>query len=195
MERWRGRGLRRDDDGQLMLVAGIVVTIAFLMTALTLSQVASLEREAAAEKPLPISDEWRFLHDRLSANLQTAVTDDMSKDTFKNVTFPAIAATFRDVEAEKGYDAVFRLAGSGVTSKSESDLVTAGTYNAKAWTTAGVQIPGATDGVNDGILMTMTGSCPNGAAVNCIQGVYVFMHLSDGVASMDEVMLVAVDRT
>ncbi len=177
-----------------MLVAGIVVTIAFLMTALTLSQVASLEREAAADKPLPIADEWRFLHDRLSANLQTAVTDDMSKDTFKNVTFPAIAATFRDVEAEKGYDAVFRLAGSGVASKSESDLLTAGTYDALGWTANG-HVMGATDTVNDGIIMTMTGTCPTGAAANCIQGVYVYMHLSDGVASMDEVMLVAVDQT
>lgn len=176
-----------------MLLAGIVVTIAFLLTSLTLSQVSSLERQAAAEKPHSLATEWRFLHERLAANLESAITPDLSVASFNNTTFPIIASTFRNIEAEKGYDTVLRLAGKADQyNMSEALLARTGSYD--AWSVDGAhRVAGPSDGNHDGIVWYAT--CPDTSYVGgCIAGVVVYVHLSDTTSTMTEVMLFAVNR-
>lgn len=194
--------MRRTDDGaQLMLVSGIVITIAFLLTALTLTQVASIERQSAADKPTSLGAEWRFLHDRLKTNLQTAVTVDTTNDTLNNTTFPAITATFRNIEAEKGYDLVLRIAGnqsgSGFYNKTEWQITTLGMGAGSSYANwsydGGVHYTWPVDGVNDGLIWNKPCLDASAPAAGCIQGVLVSLHLSDSTTSLDEVILVPVN--
>lgn len=189
------RGLARDDSGQLMLLAGIVITLAFLLTALTLSQVSSLEREAAAEKSAPLSSEWRFLHERLAVNLESAVTPDLKLQTFKTTTFPIIANTFRSIEAEKGFDTVIRLADDPTAfnkTEASASIQSGGVYN--AWSSDGsfrFTAP-ADDDDGDGVIWYE--DCPDDSAPNgCIVGVLVFIHITDSTSTMSEVVLFAVN--
>jgi len=179
-----------------MLLSGIIITIAFIMTALTLQQVGSLERQAAAEPALTLAAEWRFIHDRVGSNLNVSVTDTMKDASFTSTTFPAVAATFRAAEAEKGYDVTMRLAGSGsMVNKTEWNLVAGSlsTSSYNAWDVNGhVHFTQVNDTANDGLLHQTP--CPDGAAAACISGVLVAVHLSDGSSSLEEVLLYAVDQ-
>lgn len=185
------RGARPDDDhGNLMLLSGILITVAFIVTALTLAQVSSLERQAAAEAPATLSSEWRFLHERIPANINVSIASDTKNETFLNVTFPAIAETFRSVEAEKGYDIVLRLANDTLSIHPvESDLRGA-SGNYSAWSVDGrVHYTQAYDGRADGLLWNM--ACPDTSILGgCVTGVLVYVHLSDGASSIDEAILV-----
>ena len=184
-----------------MLLAGIIITIAFILTALTLQQVGALERQAAAEPPLTLAAEWRFMHDRVASNVAVSVDEGTSNDTFVNNTFPAIAATFRAAEAEKGYDVTLRLANSTAkVNKTEASIVD-GSKKYQAWS-----FDGKTDYSNknydgtatvgdqkdDGILHEAP--CPSTNAGYCIGGVLVYVHLSDGASSLDEVMLLPTNQ-
>lgn len=208
------RSLRRDGDANLMLLAGIIITIAFIMTALTLEQVGSLERQAAAEPALTLAAEWRFIHGRLASNLDVSITETTSPAVFPGATFSAIAETFRAAEAEKGFDVTMRLAGAGSqVNKTEIDIVTKdpastgplvyGIRNLDnslqhVWSVDGrYDFTGrpydANTPNNDGLLMVSP--CPNGLVAGaCIAGVLVSVHLSDGASSLEEVMLFAVDQ-
>jgi hypothetical protein len=185
-----------------MLVSGIVITIAFLLTALTLSQVASIERQAAADKPTSLAAEWRFLHDRIKTNLQTAVSPDTTNDTLINTTWPAVAATFRNIEAEKGYDLVMRIAGNTTTGRGTFNMSEnlTGTTVAGVFTTYNaVSFDGtftfnwAADGKDDGLLWKQHCLDQTVGDVWCVQGVLVAMHLSDATTNIDEVVLVPVN--
>lgn len=177
-----------------MLLAGIVITIAFLLTSLTLSQVSSLERQAAAEKTTPLAAEWRFLHERLQTNLESAVPPDLALSTFKSTTFPIIASTFRNIEAEKGYDATLRLADSlAAYNMTETSLVSGGSY--AAWSADGeFHFTAAYDGTSDGVLWYST--CPDTTHVGgCIAGVLMFVEMTDATSTMSEVILFPVNSS
>lgn len=181
---------RRRDDGNLMLLSGIIVTIAFIMTALTLAQVSSLERQAATQTPTTISQEWRFIHERLRSNINTSYTPDLSNATFADVVFPAITETFRSVEAEKGYDAIIRLADSGLkVNKTET------TMTWPAYSIDGSQVTRtAEDDAYDGLIFAKPcRDAIGGPANGCVNGVLVSVRLSDGVSTIEEVMLFAVN--
>lgn len=186
-----------------MLVAGIVITLAFLLTALTLSQVGGIERQAASDKPTSLAAEWRFLHDRLQTNLATAVAPDTSNDTFINTTWPAVAATFRNIEAEKGYDLVLRLAGNNtggvglfnLTENMTGNSTGAGFQNYNATSFDGTVYFGfASDHVDDGVIWSPTCLDTSSGGGWCMQGVLVSMHLADASSSIDEVVLFAVNK-
>ena len=183
----------RRDEGQLMLLSGIIVTISFILTSLTLAQVSSLERAATTEHPVNFAEEWRFIHDRLGANLEVAVSPETTNSTLLTTTFPTITATFRNIEAEKGFDTVIRLASADLlVNKTETDLLNAAATSYSAWDAAGTeQFTQAYDGSNDGILWMS--SCTGGTPTGCIGGLLVFVRLSDGINTMEEVLLVPVN--
>jgi hypothetical protein len=196
------RRIASDDDGNLMLLAGILITIAFILTALTLAQVASLERAAAAEPTSSIATEWRFLHDRIPNNVNVSIASDTRNDTFLNVTFPAIAETFRSVEASKGYDVELRLGGNGTSVFANERSFTTGlqgafkdpTYSVDGRVNYGklqmAPYNGAAlpwDNVGDGLIW---GACPDGTSGGCAIGVVVYVHLSDGASTIEETMVV-----
>lgn len=189
-----GRSFGREDSGQLMLLAGIIVTSAFILTALTLSQVSTIERQSATDKPSTLSSEWRFLHERLATNFATAASPELTNGTFKDSTLQAVVATFRNIEAEKGYDMVIRLA-APTFDTTEADLVDASSPPRYAATSADGEVPFAFhyDGTDDGILWQYP--CPDTTATGgCIAGVYVYVRISDGASSMEETMLFAVNQ-
>jgi hypothetical protein len=193
-------GRRKGDDAQLLMLAGIVLTISFILTALTLSQVAALEKEAAQDAPSPIIGEWRFLHERLASNLRTAVTPETTTGSFESSVLPTLGATFRALAAEKGYDFVLRAAGDGRfagTGNEASLFNAAGTHYAN-WTYDGAVHfthaialdPDHDDGV------VWEDPCPDasGPAAGCISGVYLFMRLADGSTSIEESVLFEVNH-
>lgn len=187
---------RTGDDGQLMLLAGVVLTISFILTALTLSQVSSLEREAAAEAPSPLVAEWRFLHERLATNLDTAIGPDTDNATFQTSILPTIAATFRSVEAEKGYDLVLRAAGGDafVANGNEEALVSGSAYSATTYDESVEFTHGVDNDLTDGTLWQKP--CPDSEApaAGCIVGVYVFVRISDGETTLEESILFATNQ-
>lgn len=201
LSRRGARGLRRDEGGQLLLISGVVITVAFLLTALTLSQVSSLERQAATEQPTSLLSEWRFLHDRLGTNLETAITTETTNDSFETTTFPTIAATFRNIEAEKGFDTIIRLATHATVFNMTEHLIVTPTYGTGGPYTYD-RLPlnsettfshAADDDLTDGLIWEQP--CPaTGGPGGCIVGVLVFVHLTDGVSSMEEVMVFRVNE-
>jgi hypothetical protein len=184
----------RDDQANLMLLSGIVITIAFVLTALTLSQVSSLERASAADATTPVIAEWRFVHDRLASNLRTAVAPDTKNATFNNTIFPAIAATFRNIEAEKGFDTSMRLAFGAENAKNERSLVSAGSYAAYSDDGRTLFNWAQDPNLDDGLVWKNPCPDPSGPVGGCIAGVYVVVHLSDGLSSIDESILFAVNQ-
>lgn len=190
------------DDGQLMMLAGIVLTISFILTALTLSQVAALEREAAAQGPLAIVSEWRFLHDRLGSNLKTAIAPETTIEALRSVVLPTVQATFRSVESEKGYDLVLRLAGGVAYAPwgNEASLINTvpepDRYQAWTWDkTVYFDHPKDQDGDQaDGVLWQQPCPDPSAPAAGCIGGVYLHVTLTDGTSSLSESILFATNR-
>lgn len=181
-----------------MMLAGIVLTISFILTALTLSQVASLEKEAAREAGSPIIGEWRFLHDRLTSSVKTAVAPETTNQSFNDTVLPALGATFRALAAEKGYDLIVRKAGGDnyAGNGNEASLVTAGKY--ATWSHDGaVDFNALTVDVDltDGILWQKP--CPDpdgGPAAGCISGVYLFIRLADATTTVEGSVLFAVNH-
>lgn len=174
-----------------MILAGIILTLGFIITSLTLAQVSTLEREAAADRPSPLIQEWRFLHERLATNLNVSISEETSIATFKDSTLQRISATFRNVQAEKGYDTVIRLANDTFAKSEHSELVVGGNYD--AYTMAGTLVstsPQDTD--DDGLIWN--DPCPiSGPPSGCIVGVYLYIKLSDGSASVEETVLFRVN--
>ena len=183
------------DDGNLMLLAGIVVTIAFVSTALTLSQVSALERQAVTEATSSLAAEWRFIRDRLAASVNASITADMRNDTFLQSTLPAIVATYRGVEAEKGFDVVIRPATSLTQyNKTEASLLnpplTGATYDAYAYDGTRVAWDKDPD-TGDGLLWRAPCLDPAAPSTGCIGAVVLSIQMSDGESTLHEVILVA----
>lgn len=173
-----------------MMLAGIVLTLSFILTALTLAQVTAIEREAAAQGPSTIISEWRFLHARLQSNLKTGVSTETTEQSFVDTVLPTISATFRNLAAEKGYDLVLRLASDGnyVVTGNEAALLSGGNYAATTYDGT-VTYSHASDSDMDGILWQQP--CPDASApaTGCIGGVYLFVRLSDGTTTLEETIL------
>ncbi|HVM45093.1 MAG TPA: hypothetical protein VM582_04080, partial [Candidatus Thermoplasmatota archaeon] len=173
----------------------------FILTALTLSQVAQLEREASGQRDSPIVAEWRFLHERLDSNLKTAVAPETSRDAFATIILPTVQATFRSVEAEKGYDLTLRLAGPAHFAQwgREANLHDGTQYNAWSWDgKVPFSHPTSEDPVlDDGIIWRTSppSSCPgaptSGPNAGCMVGVYLNVRLTDGVNTLQESILFA----
>jgi hypothetical protein len=186
------------DDGQLLMLAGIVLTISFILTALTLSQVSALERAAAADEPSPLVAEWRFLHERLATNLRTAINPETDNLTFTSEILPTIAATFRSVEAEKGYDLIVRAAGGPAYAGNGNEAsLTSGanyaatTYDGEVTFTHPYSTAAA---LEDGIIWQKPCADNSGPIAGCIGGIYLFVRLSDGETSLEESILYAVNQ-
>lgn len=183
------------DDGNLMLLAGIVVTIAFVTTALTLSQVSALERQAVTDATSSFAAEWRFIRDRLAASVNASVTPDMKNQTFLALTLPSIVATYRGVEAEKGFDVVIRPATTlAHYNKTELSLLdpplTGAAY--KAYTHDGQLVNWDKDpDTSDGILWRAPCADATAPATGCISAVLLSIQMTDGVSQVSEVLLVA----
>ena len=189
--------MRKDESGQLLMLAGIVLTISFILTALTLSQVAALEKEAAQEAPSPILGEWRFLHDRLTSNVRTAVTPETTNQSFHDAVLPALGATFRALAAEKGYDFVIRKASDGnyAGNGNEASLIVAGKY--ANWSHDGAVNFATVDAdldTADGIIWQKPCPDSSGPAAGCIGGLYLFLRLADATTTIEESVLFAVNR-
>ncbi|HWG91158.1 MAG TPA: fibronectin type III domain-containing protein, partial [Candidatus Thermoplasmatota archaeon] len=179
---WARRALR-DDGGNLLIVAGITLMLAFIVTSVTLSEVNSLESRSLQDRDNSFLNEYRFLHEKLASSLSTTVASDVDLTQFRS-EFATIEETLRILEAAKGYDVVLRIGDTTSLSpgfKNELAFVNPTTGFYEDWSFDGANnldhIP--YDGTNDGVIRQ--GSV--------IVGVVVNLRLSDGVRSVTESVL------
>lgn len=111
----RRRPLRGADGegGQLLLLAGIILVLAFVTTALTLGQVAEIEKQATNDQQSPILAEYRFIREKAGSTMRDAVTGSTDNATFI-ATFESMAETFKRMAQEKGYDLLVYRAEAGI---------------------------------------------------------------------------------
>lgn len=190
--------MRQDDGGQLLLLAGIVLVMAFVVTAFTLGQVADVEKEASKEQDQSFLTEYRFVHSKLPS-IVSGNTGRTTDNVSFNTTFATTIQSFRNGLASKGYDASIFVAGNAsAAEKAEctwmSNPLTACAGSSGAWRSVvpsgGTQPFDARlpyDGKSDG-LVWMCGQA-NGALV----GVVVQVYLSDGRHSVAETLVVALN--
>ncbi|HWH09424.1 MAG TPA: hypothetical protein VNX21_09510 [Candidatus Thermoplasmatota archaeon] len=181
------------DDGNLMLLAGIVVTIAFVTTALTLSQVATLERQAVTQATSSLGAEWRFIRERIAGSINASVAPDTRNETLLTQTLPAIVATYRGVEAEKGYDVVIRPATlPTLYNRTEWSLLNPAGTMYDAYTFDGMRVNWAADPNKfDGLLWRSPCADPAGPTTGCISGMVLSIQMTDGESTLHEVLVLA----
>ena len=99
----------------------------------------------------------------------------------------------RAAESENVYDETLRFAnGTSRDIKTEANLVVSNAYQGRS-VEGSVNFAGIPyDQVDDGILTQKP--CPDSYAGDCISGALVYVHLSDGASSLEEVMLFAVNQ-
>lgn len=100
---------RARDEGSLMIVSGILLVLAFAVTALTLSQIADLEKRVASESSTPIISEYRFLREKLGSTLADSVTRQTTTTEFGTI-FSSAQSELKALAHQGGYDLLIYLA-------------------------------------------------------------------------------------
>jgi hypothetical protein len=184
---------RGDDGGQMLLLAGFILVLAFVVTALTLTEVADLEKRVAESPGVQLTSEFRFVREKVGTTLAGALGVASDNTTFDN-TFLSMQSTFKNVEHEKGLDVAITLAGANANAPSpESSFVAAGAYDElRSWDNA-IEYDGARyDGTDDGILWTKKGRCST-TATGCVSGAVIHIFLTDGVTTIRETVVYAIN--
>lgn len=86
-----------------MIVSGILLVLAFAVTALTLSQISDLEKRVASEASTPILSEYRFLREKLGSTLKDSVTRQTTPTEFKSI-FASAQSELKALAHQAGYD-------------------------------------------------------------------------------------------
>lgn len=105
----RARRMRGEEGGQLLLLAGIILVLAFLATSMTLSGLPDVEKQAAQEQDTRILTEYRFIREKLGSTLADAVGESTNNDTFRSL-FSVTVSSLKVAASDKGYDLVIHLA-------------------------------------------------------------------------------------
>ncbi len=206
----RDGGAGREDGGNLLLLAGVILVLAFVGTAFTLQQVQDLEKQVSAEQDSAILSEYRFVRDKVGTTLNDAVSTSTNLDTFKDLV-ATVASNLKVTAGGKGYDLVVKLAADRAgLSRTEWSFTKPGwpdryTYGDTPvplpaptsptadkyvlWTTDGkVDWRGGTgsgwDGADDGVVWV--DACIENPAIGCVQAAIVYLYFADSAASIEE---------
>lgn len=180
------------DRAQLLLLAGFILVIMFVLTSLTLSKIASIEADVARDHRAPVVDEFDFIRSRTNSTMNTLVDSDTSNSSF-NDSFSSLRSSFQDVENGKGYDLVLELAGSTTPApKTEEGIYVDGSDLYQNVSFDGLRdFDGESyDGVNDGILWYQGA----GDSSAHIKGFAAFIHLSDHESRIEATVLFSVNN-
>lgn len=193
MRRGTGRNRSRGrDGGQLLLLAGFILVIMFVVTSLTLSKISSIEADVARDHQAPILDEFDFVRSRTNETMNSLVDTDTSNASF-NDSLSSLRSSFQDVENAKGYDLVLELAGSTTSAPAtEEELYVDGSDEYQ-----NVSFDGARDfdgepydGADDGILWYQEAGDSSGH----IKGFGAYIYLADHESRVESTVLFAVNN-
>ncbi|HVL87511.1 MAG TPA: hypothetical protein VM681_05850 [Candidatus Thermoplasmatota archaeon] len=190
--------MARDERGQMMMLSGVLLVVAFVLTALTLAEIRHLEQETTKATEPGLSHEFRFLRDKVATTLRD-VTGEHTTDLSFLVAFNSTAITVREIANGKGYQLHLELAGneSVLAPKREYDHYTCraanvdggrctastiGNYTATAYNGAAVYDARPYDGASDGIV--------HDSPTPTIRAVIVFFHMSDPANSFEEMLVI-----
>lgn len=172
----------RSDSGQLLLLAGIMLVIAFIGAALVFAEINALERRSAtASASTQLSTEYREVRERFLSVVNNAVTSTTTNDTLED-TVSSAANSISKVEITRGFDFVAVLAGGGnLAAKSELNITNATQTGYQVFSYNGTYIDGPYDGVNDGIIYF------DGR----IKASVLFMSMASRAARVDETVILS----
>lgn len=179
-----GRDRGTDDRAQLLLLAGFILVMMFLVTSITLSKIASIEAEVARDQRAPIGDEFDFVRSRTNSTMNSLVDTSTSNASF-NDTLDSLRSSFSDVETSKGYDLVLELAGATTPAprKEAGPFAGAGTYENASYDGVRAFCDEAYDGVNDGIFWYD----------GHVKGFAAYVYLADHKSSIESTVIFAVN--
>lgn len=191
MTRRAGRDRGSSDGGQLLLLAGFVLVMMFLVASLTLSKISSLEGDVAKAQKAPIVDEFDFVRSRTNDTMNSLVTTGMSNESF-NETLDTLRSSFSDVENTKGYDLVLELGGNTTPApKTEAPhFIDGGTYANTSFDGVRNFSGHGWDGVSDGIFWYEE----SGDSSGHIKGFAAYIYLADQRSRMEATVLFAVNK-
>lgn len=179
------------DTGQLLLLAGIILALAFLATTLTLNELSSIRADVAAEQDAPIVGEFSFVRDKINTTLGDVVLEDTTNSSL-NGTFSDMAKNIIRVENAKGYDVIVAKGRPGApVALNESDFLDgAGTsYDGRSYDGVRNFTGQPYDGVDDGIIWYKEPSDTQGH----VKGLVVYLYLADQRSVMEETILYALN--
>ncbi|MBI4393523.1 MAG: hypothetical protein HY556_06980 [Euryarchaeota archaeon] len=173
---------RDSESGQLLLLAGILLVVAFIGAAMVFAEINALEKRAQnPSASSQLSKEYREIRERFVAVVYNAVTSTTTNDTLKS-TVSSSANSIAKVEIGRGFDFVALLAtGSSIAPKSELNVTNSTQTGYEVFAYNGTYITGPYDGVNDGI-MYFGGR---------IKGAVLFLSMSSRSARVDETLVVS----
>lgn len=180
-----GRAGRRgsaSDGGQLLLLAGFVLVMMFVVTSITLSEISSIEAGVSRSQSAPVLDEFSFIRAQTNETMRSLVTSDTTNSSF-NDTFDGVEDSFAAVENSKGYDLVMALGGGSTIAPSTEaeDFAGGGHYDHVSFDGVRAFCEADYDGVNDGIIWFD----------DEIKGFVAYIYLSDHESQMESTVLFA----
>lgn len=183
----RGAGPRRlvaDDECQLMLLGGVVLVSAFLLTIGVGVEVNGLERNAVAhsggEFPLHA---WRELRVLIENETRSTTHNSTNAEEFRAAGFPRLAELYESVLTDHNLNGDVSLWVEG-----EADLHDGTSYD--AWSHDGAfQFTESYYGSDDGILQTSPCPAELGDAADCIIGVLLRFEVTEHDHDMAEPIL------
>ncbi|HLE97276.1 MAG TPA: hypothetical protein VI997_07890 [Candidatus Thermoplasmatota archaeon] len=187
------------DQGSLMLLSGFILGLALVITGITLSEVAELEKEAVREQDSSFTSEYRSVREKLGNALDDTVTTTTDTTSFTD-NYENIVSSFDELENARGFQFVSVLAGGEVPSLCAEANMLAARSECYTWTVldAGCAVTGRSyidtgdvvldgecyDGGDDGIVLVGT----------VVKGAFVFLHLDDPTTQIEEVQLYPLNR-
>ncbi|MGQ0534975.1 MAG: hypothetical protein ACT4PT_02770 [Methanobacteriota archaeon] len=176
-----------EERGQFLILAGIILVLAFLVASITISEIEAQRAAAVREVRNPLLAEFEFVRAEFGKSLNVTFSSSDTPASF-NVTFNDTRSVLASLENGRGLEFHAALAGFEQIAKQRecphfttdadggSGVSCGGTYNVNAYDGAGV-FSWTYDGKNDGILQFTDGT---------IRGAVVYMFLSDSGSTIEE---------
>ena len=169
-------------EGQLLILAGIILTLAFLLTAITISEIEAEKANVVRDTQDSLRDEFSYLRREFGSTLNASLPAGATDATFR-ATFNDTKATYATLESSRGFEFHASLAGNDtIAPKTEWANFTRASntlYRATSHEGAKSFDSFAYDGASDGIIHGDGG----------IQGAIVYLLLADASASYGEVLV------
>lgn len=188
-----------------MMLSGVILVIAFVITALTLAEIRNIEQGVVQSQQNRIWEEYRQLRDRIASALFEA-TENLTVNASFLSSFNATMKNFANIELTKGHDFYAELAanGSRLAPKTEYANFTClfvhgenrcasnGMWrNYTGWSYNGTTNLSAKnwpfDGRSDGIVFG------NASGESAIRGAIVYLYLADYQSRFEETLVIALN--
>ncbi len=175
---------RLSDRGHFLLLAGIVLVLAFTATAFTLALVSDLKAGTAREQEPGLLADYRFYHEHVRMTVRNGASSGMTNASALILVADA-SQSARELASSRGLELAITLAGVAGGSTTDEAFFGAGGWGGVS-DYGGTAITGAYDGTNDGLVWL-------GGAGGRVQAVALTFYFADPKAEFQETILVALD--